>query len=105
MIFPDMPWILDPIGAVGGAREAVERAFPGRGGSLTRLYAFGYDAFRLANELPRLRSGGSGYLPGATGRLMLDADGRVRRELDWAQIVAGHVAPWPPPAPLAAPAP
>ena len=105
VIFPDMPWILDPIGAAGGAREAVERAFPGRGGPHTRLYAFGYDAFRLANEFPRLRSGGSGYLPGATGRLTLDAEGRVRRELDWAQIVAGHVAPWPPPAPLAPPAP
>ena len=105
VIFPDMPWILDPMGAVGGAREAVERAFPGRGGPLTRLYAFGYDAFRLANELPRLQSGGSGYLPGATGRLTLDAEGRVRRELDWAQIVAGHVSPWPPPAPLAAPVP
>jgi len=105
VIFPDMPWILDPIGAAGGARETIERVFPGRGGPLTRLYAFGYDAYRLVNELPRLRGGGSGYLPGATGRLSLDAHGRVRRELDWAQIVSGRVAPWPPPAPLAAPAP
>ncbi|MBM4218437.1 MAG: hypothetical protein FJ171_02135 [Gammaproteobacteria bacterium] len=104
VIFPDMPWILDPVGAAGGARETVERAFPGRVGPLTRLYAFGYDAYRLVSELPRLRSG-VGYLPGATGRLSLDGDGRVRRELDWAQIVTGRVAPWPPPAPLAAPAP
>ena len=69
VIFPDMPWILDPQGAAGGARETVERVFPTRAGQLTRLYAFGYDAYRLVNELPRLRSGGGGYLPGATGRL------------------------------------
>jgi hypothetical protein len=104
VIFPDMPWILDPVGAAGGARETVERAFPGRAGPLTRLHAFGYDAYRLVGELPRLRSG-AGYLPGATGRLSLDGEGRVRRDLDWAQIVAGRVAPWPPPASAAAPAP
>ncbi len=103
VIFPDMPWILDPVGAAGGARDTVERVFPGRGGQLTRLYAFGYDAYRLVNELPRMRSGGQGFLPGATGRLSLDAQGRVRRELDWAQVVGGRVAPWPPPAALEPP--
>jgi outer membrane PBP1 activator LpoA protein len=105
VIFPDMPWILDPQGAAGGARSTVDRAFPSRAGQLTRLYAFGYDAYRLANELPRLRSGGSGYLPGATGRLSLDAEGRVRRELEWAQIVDGRVAPWPAAALFEAPPP
>ena len=103
VIFPDMPWILDPVGAAGGARDTVERAFPGRGGQLTRLYAFGYDAYRLVNELPQMRGGSPGFLPGASGRLSLDAQGRVRRELDWAQIVDGRVAPWPPPAALEPP--
>jgi outer membrane PBP1 activator LpoA protein len=105
VIFPDMPWVLDPIGAAGGARDAAERAFPGRGGPLVRLYAFGYDAYRLVNELPRMRGAGFGTLPGATGRLSVDPHGRVRRELDWAQVVGGRVAPWPPPAPLVPPAP
>lgn len=105
VIFPDMPWVLDPIGAAGGAREAAERAFPGRGGPLTRLYAFGYDAYRLVSELPRMQGAGFAVLPGATGRLSVDAHGRVRRELDWAQVVDGRVSPWPPPAPLEPPAP
>ncbi len=47
-----------------------------------------------------MRSGSLGPLPGVTGRLTVDAQGRVRRELDWAQIVGGRVSPWPPPAPL-----
>jgi outer membrane PBP1 activator LpoA protein len=103
VIFPDMPWVLDPQGASAAARDTAERVFPGRGGQLARLYAFGYDAYRLVHELPRMRSGRVGPLPGATGRLAVDAQGRVRRELEWAQIVGGRVAPWPPPAPLEPP--
>jgi uncharacterized protein len=96
VIFPDMPWVLDPQGASSLARGTAERVFPGRGGSLGRLYAFGYDAFRLVGRLPLLQRGSASPLPGVTGRLALDAQGRVRRELDWAQVVGGRLAPWPP---------
>jgi uncharacterized protein len=102
VIFPDMPWVLDPQGTSALAHETADRVYPGRGGQLSRLYAFGYDAFRLVNELPRMRNGSLGPLTGATGRLMVDAQGRVRRELDWAQVVNGRAVPWtsplPPPA-------
>jgi outer membrane PBP1 activator LpoA protein len=103
VIFPDMPWVIDPAGASASARDAADRAFPGRGGQLSRLYAFGYDAYRLIGELPRMRNGSVGPLAGATGRLAVDAQGRVRRELDWAQIVNGRAVPWalPLPAPPA----
>lgn len=103
VIFPDMPWVIDPAGASASAHEAADRAFPGRGGQLQRLYAFGYDAYRLVGEVPRMKSGTLGPLAGATGRLAVDAHGRVRRELDWAQIVNGRAVPWvlPPPAPPA----
>jgi uncharacterized protein len=94
VIFPDMPWLLDPTGASASARASADRAFPGRGGQLSRLYAFGYDAYRLVGELPRMRNGSLGPLAGATGRLAVDAHGRVRRELDWAQIVNGRAVPW-----------
>jgi outer membrane PBP1 activator LpoA protein len=102
VIFPDMPWVLDPQGVSAAAHDTADRVFPGRGGQLGRLYAFGYDAFRLVNELPRMRSGSLGPLPGMTGRLAVDGRGRVRRDLDWAQIVGGRVVPWPP-VPSAAP--
>ena len=103
VIFPDMPWIIDPLGAPAVARASAERVFPNRGGQLSRLYAFGYDAYRLVHELPRMRGGSSGPLSGVSGRLAVDAQGRVRRELDWAQIQGGRLSPWPPPAPLALP--
>ncbi|MBX3704273.1 MAG: penicillin-binding protein activator [Steroidobacteraceae bacterium] len=102
VIFPDMPWVLDPYGPAAAAREAAERSWPGRPGQLGRLHAFGYDAFRVIGELRRLR-GGSSPLPGLTGRLSLDREGRLRRELDWAQVVNGRAVspPPPPPAPTA----
>ncbi len=97
VIFPDMPWVLEPYGPSAGAREAADRAWPGRSGQLGRLHAFGYDAFRVIAELRRLRAGGSTPLPGLTGRLSVDGNGRVRRELDWAQVVNGRPALLPPP--------
>ncbi|MGH8129580.1 MAG: penicillin-binding protein activator [Steroidobacteraceae bacterium] len=96
VIFPDMPWVLDPQGASAGARETAERAWPGRSGQLGRLHAFGYDAYRLIGELRRLGAGNSTPLRGFTGSLAVDGRGRVRRELDWAQIVGGRPVPWPP---------
>lgn len=97
VIFPDMPWVIDPQGPFANARDAVERVWPGRNGQTDRLHAFGYDAFRLIGEIRRLRAGTSTPLPGATGKLAVDSDGRVRRELNWAQIVGGRPVPWPQP--------
>ena len=97
VIFPDMPWVIDPQGPSASARETAERLWPGRNGQIARLYAFGYDAFRLIGELRRLRAGKSTPLPGVSGRLAVDGQGRVRRELDWAQIVGGRPVPWPQP--------
>ena len=89
VIFLDMPWILDPYGPAQAARESAERVWPDRAGPRGRLHAFGYDAFRLVGELRRLRGRTSTPLPGLTGRLDVDSDGRVHRELDWAQVVDG----------------
>ncbi len=103
VIFPDMPWVLDPYGPSAAAREAAERAWPGRSNALGRLHAFGYDAFRMIGELKRLRGNTSTPLPGLTGRLAVDAHGRVRRELDWAQVVDGKPVPLPPTGAIAQP--
>ena len=97
VMFPDMPWVLEPYGPPATARETAERTWPGRSGQFGRLHAFGYDAFRMIGELRRLKSGGSTPLPGLTGRLAVDGQGRVRRELDWAQVVNGRPNLLPPP--------
>lgn len=93
--FPDMPWVLEADETAGAAGAGASRV-PGRSdGRSTRLYAFGYDAFRIATALPRLQQRGAALLPGVTGRLGLGSDGRVRRELDWARIAGGQAVPVP----------
>jgi outer membrane PBP1 activator LpoA protein len=93
--FPAMPWILDDDGPYAAAREAAARALGNRQGGPGRLYAFGYDAYRIIMDLNRLQGRELTALPGLTGRLGIDSDGRVRRELRWAQISEGRLAPLP----------
>jgi outer membrane PBP1 activator LpoA protein len=90
LIFPDMPWILggDLAEAVRGATR---EAWPPNGGPARgRLFAFGFDAFRLAQAL-RHRAGGEVYVEGLTGRLTIDSERRVHREIGWAQVRNGEV--------------
>ena len=89
-MFPDMPWILggDLADAV---RAAAREAWPNGGPYRGRLFAFGFDAFRLAQALPHHGVAGSVSVEGLTGRLSLDADHRVRREIGWAQVHNGEL--------------
>jgi outer membrane PBP1 activator LpoA protein len=88
MSFPDMPWMVatDPVTAQ--IRDAVRAAWPARTARRDRLYAFGFDAYRL---MPALRAkSGAGDIPGVTGKLHLDDHNRVHRDLDWVQIRNGE---------------
>ncbi len=90
MMFPDMPWMLGDQGLSGQVREAARQAFGESASRRGRLFAFGYDAFRIATSLQR----GAGVNPqGLTGTLSIDAQGRVRRELEWARIKNGVPTP------------
>ncbi|HEX4647223.1 MAG TPA: penicillin-binding protein activator [Steroidobacteraceae bacterium] len=90
LMFPDMPWILG--GDLADAVRSVTRAAWPSGGPLRgRLFAFGFDAFRLAQALRRRGVGGNLSVEGLTGRLSLDAERRVRREISWAQVHNGEL--------------
>ncbi len=91
VIFPDMPWVLSGGPAVERLRAATQAAFGEAARARGKLYAFGHDAWLLAAAL---RARGASdvtaiVVDGATGRITLDADGRSRRELEWAQIRNG----------------
>ena len=95
LMFPDMPWIL------GGdfpdaVRAATREAWPNGGPYRGRLFAFGFDAFRLAQALPHHGAASSVSVEGLTGRLSLDPEHRVRRELGWAQVHNGELRLLPP---------
>ncbi len=89
LMFPDMPWML------GGdlpeaVRAATRDAWPNNSGlQRSRLFAFGFDAYRLAVALSHAR--GDVNIDGLTGRLSFDPERRIRRELNWAQLHDGEL--------------
>jgi len=90
LMFPDMPWMLG--GDLADAVHAATReAWPGDGPHRGRLFAFGFDAFRLAQALRHPGVTGNISVEGLTGRLSLDSDRRVRREIGWAQLHEGEL--------------
>lgn len=89
LIFPDMPWMLG--GALADSvRNAARDAWPSGGPRRSRLFAFGFDAYRLAGALRNPTAGATVAVEGLTGRLSLDAERRVHRELEWAQLQQGQ---------------
>jgi outer membrane PBP1 activator LpoA protein len=89
MVFPEMPWLL--YGGQGAPElwDALQHDWAGRSRGRLRFFAFGYDAFRLAQQLGS--SGGvAAGVDGLTGLLELNrADGHVQRSLQFARIEAG----------------
>jgi uncharacterized protein len=86
-----MPWMLggDLTDAV---RSAVHDAWPNGGPRLGRLFAFGFDAYRLAVVLHDQRGATNAVtVDGLTGRLSVDADRRVHRDLNWALLHDGEI--------------
>jgi outer membrane PBP1 activator LpoA protein len=90
MMFPDMPWMLGSEGLAAEVRETARQAFGDSGAKRGRLFAFGYDAMRVAAALQR----NAPINPqGLTGTLSIDTQGRVRRGLDWVRIKGGAPTP------------
>lgn len=97
--FTDMPWMIADDPATNELRAAVQRLWPASGRTRSRLFAMGFDAWRLVAALREARGPIIEPLPGMSGRLTVDAAGRVRRGLDWAMIGGnGQLRPLPPPA-------
>lgn len=95
--FPEMPWLLS---ANQGAQTGVDSAF-------ARMQAFGFDAYRIWQQLAANPALQELHLAGATGMLSMTPDGRIERhDLPWAYFANGRVVPGLPadePASMAAP--
>ncbi|HXC22184.1 MAG TPA: penicillin-binding protein activator [Steroidobacteraceae bacterium] len=91
MFFPDMPWMISNDPVTTQIRDSVRSAWPARTsrGDRNRLYAFGFDAYRLVPALQSKNPSDAGEISGVTGKLHIDDHNRIRRELEWAQIKAG----------------
>jgi outer membrane PBP1 activator LpoA protein len=93
MAFPDMPWMVSADAVTTQIRDDVRNAWPTGTLRRDRLYAFGFDAYRLVPALKTKTLTQSTEIAGVTGKLHLDDHNRIRRELEWAQIKDGVPAP------------
>lgn len=93
VIFPDMPWVISPDAVSTELRNALNKHWPVRARGRGRLYAFGFDAYRIVPLLKAGKFGSAHAIPGMTGLLSIDDKGRVRRELDWARVSDGKATP------------
>ncbi len=89
MLFPDMPWMVATDPVTLQIRDGVRAAWPARTARRDRLYAFGFDAYRLVPALRSKTPTQAAEISGVTGKLHLDEHNRIRRDLDWSQIRNG----------------
>jgi outer membrane PBP1 activator LpoA protein len=89
MLFPDMPWMISNDPVTTQIRDSVRAAWPARTARRDRLYAFGFDAYRLVPGLRTNTPAASSNIAGVSGKLHLDQQNKIRRDLDWAQIRSG----------------
>jgi hypothetical protein len=94
VMFADIPWIISPPAWIADYPELYAEFWPAEK-RLTRLHAMGYDAYHLVGGLHDSQENPMGEIIGATGRLYLDANGRVHRKLAWARFERGRPVPLP----------
>ncbi len=84
--FVDIPWLLAPDAGDPLSRDRVRQRTPGMQDGLTRLYAMGIDAYRLAPRLAWMASNRGAVVQGKTGELRLDSQRNVVRGLTLARF-------------------
>ncbi|MDQ2069517.1 penicillin-binding protein activator [Natronospira bacteriovora] len=91
--FPDMPWSIAREGEARQARLRVETIWPEAFEQHGRLYALGFDAYRLVPVLNNFEHPLQPPLAAMTGVLSLSGDNRIQRQLSWAQFSRGQPIP------------
>ena len=90
VIFSDIPWLLDNLEQPSERYQAIQAAVPAYAARQPRLLALGIDAYRIVPYLRRLKERDYERYEGLTGNLYIDAQGRMHRELKWAQFTNGR---------------
>lgn len=89
VMFADTPWVVSPQPWISRLPALYDEHWP-RQRRLRRLHAMGYDAYLLVAPLFSSRGAPIPPIDGATGRLRVDVDGKVHRDLAWAQFQQGR---------------
>ena len=90
--FPTEAWGVRNVAGLPSA-ESAAGMLPSARGPAARLFAFGHDAWLLTAYLERLANEPGASVPGATGRLGVDARGNVVRTPAWSTWNGDAVVP------------
>lgn len=89
LLFCDTPWTLNMERATIQQRDQIRKLWPASQERLARLYAMGFDAYRVIPYLEWLQTYPNERYEGETGHLMVDERGRIHRRLAWARFRKG----------------
>ncbi|MFT6898704.1 MAG: outer membrane PBP1 activator LpoA protein [Paraglaciecola sp.] len=91
LTFIDMPWML-PANPWQSLADQTTHLWPQRQDTLLRLFAMGYDAYRLLGQLRHLQLLPHNSTAGLTGTLSINTRGEVQRVLPWAKVTRDRVS-------------
>jgi len=89
VIFCDMPWVLDGSVVAKAIYRNIASLWPSKLAQSPRLFAFGIDAYQIANQMHRLKMLPDFGISGMTGVLTLDKSRTIQRKLMWAKFENG----------------
>lgn len=87
--FPELPWLLEMGSGLPEADSLGKQLGTARGAS-QRLFAFGFDAWKLVGYFDKLNNNPGATINGVTGELGIDSQGIVQRKATWAVFSGGH---------------
>ncbi|MCY7294798.1 penicillin-binding protein activator [Alteromonas sp. a30] len=85
LIFLDIPWML-PTDSSLPLKETSQLLWPERRDGDQRLFAMGFDAYNVIRHLKALKYLNQYQYQGLTGKVYMDENNQLRRELLWGQI-------------------
>ena len=92
IVFPTEPWLVQRVDGLPAQAASANRVDTAKGPA-ARLFAFGFDAWRLTGYLEHLALQPNAGIAGATGRLRLDGFGNILRRPAWSRFTGGVPVP------------
>ena len=90
IIYCDVPWILSDDPSMALLKDSLDLQSTSSASRLPRLAALGIDAYQVIPHLQRLAANDFDRFEGATGKLSIDPQNRIYRELIWAEFRKGQ---------------
>jgi len=86
----DLPWLLSDDPSMELLRDTLDLQTSSSSSRLPRFAALGIDAYQVIPHLQRLSANDFDRYQGTTGKLSIDAQNRIYRELIWAKFEKGR---------------